>query len=266
MDLKWRVTFFLSSVTLTWKRLWKWSFSGQTVYKSCHTSKKKRVYDESPALQGRFWAFFFNWIHRRLAACTHGSHNGSSVMCGFCGFCGHLVGWWNTSTHRWNRVFLPARQFYAFSIVESLPAWKKKRSLKSNLKKTQMSSIIKWNCRKQQGLKDITKRSVDCRHPAFVTPLFYFFTIFFSEIGDQIKLTSNTQFLRTVCLCRTRPCVLLDIFFVVFDQPAQTADFFLLLFFPLLRLFSVTSAAGSRFCWVCGFCGRMGGCTCSFLG
>lgn len=119
------------------------------------------------------------------------------------------------------------------------------------------------------SLSDVTKVSVDCRHPAFVseiTPLSSFFfwaTIFFSEIGDQIKLASNTQFLRSVCLCRTRPRVLLDTF-CVFDQPAQT-DFFKK-FFSLLRLFSVTSAAGSRFCCVCGFCGRMGGCACSFLG
>lgn len=120
--------FFLSSVTLTWKRLWKWSFSGQTVYKSCHTSKKNESMMNHQPFRADFEPFFLtesteDWLR------AHGSHNGSSVMCGFCGFCGHLVGWWNTSTHRWNRVFLPARQFYVFSIVESLPAWKKKKDL-----------------------------------------------------------------------------------------------------------------------------------------
>lgn len=73
---------------------------------------------------------------------------------------------------------------------------------------------------------------------------FLFLTMFFSEIGAQIKLASNTQFLRSVCLCRTRPRVLLDTL-GVFDQPAQTADwFFLTLFF-----FFIPFAA--FFCYFC---------------
>lgn len=116
----------------------------------------------------RLWVFFWNWIPSSLAVCAQ---SGSNVMCGFCGFCGHLVGWWNTSTHRWNLFSLPARQFYVFSIVESLPVWKTNLwSLKSNLKKKNThkgSSTIKRNCRQKTKLN--WKQNVAILH------LFYLF-------------------------------------------------------------------------------------------
>ena len=141
-------------------------------------------------------------------------------------------------------------------------------SLKTSFK-NRLFATFKWNCKNKNKVVETSKNGaleIAILH-LLVKALLRLFLFFFSEMGDKIKLPSHSQFLRIVCLCRTRPRVLLDIF-CVFDQPAQTADFFSarFFFFPLLRLFSVTSAAGSRFCWVCGICGRMGGCTCSFLG